>query len=310
MRTVLVGLCLLSQLLLWIGWINTPDDKLHLVMCDVGQGDGFLLQQGTTQVVIDGGPPSDGMLACLKDHMPFWDTTIELVVASHADSDHIGGLIAVVESYQVSNVLISQSTKETTVFEQFNQIVQKKSSQGLQIIRPRMGQSFDLGPGFSATVVHPNKPELDAPTSPINPSSSERVLQDSLNPKGYDSRVVPTNENDASIILFIAYHEKSFLFTGDAGTEIESALVRNQLIAEVDVLKTSHHGSKSGTSQALLEVITPEIALISVGKNNPYGHPNQEVIQRLQRSGTQILRTDLLGEVELVSDGTNIWIHH
>lgn len=335
MRNFLVGTIVLSLMLLIVFWQQAPDENFHLVMCDVGQGDGFVLWQGSTQVVIDGGPSADKMLACVQKNIPFWDTTIELVVASHADADHIAGLPPLIQRYRVGAVLFSQSDKQTAVFERFNQVVQMRDQGGTQVLRPYPGQIFQLGADFSAVVLWPesileinrkiSQASNQPPTSLANSSSidsgngvggamspptsaaAEHFLQ-ALETLPEANKTTPVlDENDRSIILLVRFHNQTFLFTGDAGQQAELALLSNPLISEVDVLKTSHHGSKSGTSQQFLDVTRPEWALISVGSSNSYGHPNQEVLHRLNQLGTRVLRTDLLGEVELISDGNQIW---
>jgi competence protein ComEC len=220
-----------------VAWATWPTDKLKIIFCDVGQGDGALVMQNSFQMVIDTGPENKKMLNCLENHMPFWDKKIEALIISHYDLDHIGGL------------------KE---MEKYYQVEQKFSSVNL----------------VKNDVV-----------------SNGRIEFEVLSP---DQDWGDDNKN--SLVGILRYKDKNILFTGDADSEVEQKMVwRNELMT-MDILKVSHHGSNTGTSEELLNELRPKEAIISVGKNNSFGHPTREVLERLEKYGSVIWRTDLQGE--------------
>jgi len=399
MRSFVIGLIVATLLLLASGTGQTSSTILKLVMCDVGQGDAFLLTLAATQVLIDGGPEESKVLSCLARQMPRWDNTLELVIVTHADSDHIAGLVGVLQQYRVENLLVSHSSKESAVFDRFKELVQRYAGQDMHLITPQKGQVFMLGSEFSATVLHPvdaqpllqrseatiksslsessrliskarfqagiaglkpdqrrTKSDLVGEISPFNwqlteifrkwganilqagvlgrnpqvviasgqtaeasghghidsrganLENTEHILQDSSWHTIAQANTSKVDENDGSIVVLFKFHNTTYLFTGDIGGEIELSLLENPLTLGVDVLKTSHHGSKTGTIEELLEVTRPEWALISVGLKNSYGHPHDEVLSRLKMVGSHVLRTDFDGEIELNSDGMSIWL--
>jgi len=251
---------------------HLPDNQLHLVFCDVGQGDAILISQGSNQILIDGGP-GQSVLGCLSNHLPFWDREIEVVVATHPETDHITGLIDVIERYNVKQFVVSSLGKESAVFGEFRTAV---LNEGSDIYFPKEGDRIKI-----------NSLELLV----FWPQSQEKVL---------GATTIERGANETSIVLKLSFGSFDALLTGDISTKVEGQLD----LEDVEVLKVAHHGSKYSTSEEFLEQAQPELAVISVGKN-PFGHPTKEVIERLSNLAIKLLRTDQEGEIEVVSDGKN-----
>jgi len=245
--------------LIGIFYFTLPDNQPRIIVCDVGQGDAILAEYKNIQILFDVGPDNKKVLTCLGDHMPFWDKTIEAVVLSHGDSDHVGGLDDVLKTYKVDNFFTNGYLDE--------EIEQKISSEK---ISQNDIVSLSL---FDFEVVWPEE----------NPEKQE-----------------DGNENSVAGILRVKNSDWSMFLTGDMESDAEQKLVwRKILIDPVMVLKVSHHGSKTATSQELLDVIKPETAVISVGKSNRFGHPTEEVLERLKNIGSEVKRTDEEGEIVL-----------
>lgn len=249
---------------------HLPDNQLHLVFCDVGQGDAILISQGSNQILIDGGP-GQSVLGCLSNHLPFWDREIEMVVATHPEADHITGLIDVIERYNVKQFVVNSLGKESAVFREFRTAV---LNEGSDIYFPKEGDRIKIG-SLELLVFWPQ--------------SQEKVL---------GATTVKRGANETSIVLKLSFGSFDALLTGDISTKVESQLE----LEDVEVLKVAHHGSKYSTSEEFLEQAQPELAVISVGKN-PFGHPTSEVIERIRELEIRLLRTDQEGEIEVVSDG-------
>lgn len=261
---------ILILILILAAIFQLPDNQLHLVFCDVGQGDAILISQGSNQILIDGGP-GQSVLGCLSNHLPFWDREIEVVVATHPEADHITGLIDVIERYNVKQFVVNSLGKESAVFAEFRTAV---LNEGSDIYFPKEGDRIKI-----------NSLELLV----FWPQSQEKVL---------GATTVVQGVNETSIVLKLSFGSFDALLTGDISTKVESQLD----LEDVEVLKVAHHGSKYSTSKEFLEQTQPELAVISVGKN-PFGHPTSEVIERIGELGIKLLRTDEEGEIEVVSDG-------
>lgn len=290
------GLLLVFGLLLGV-ITQWPDSKLHLVVCDVGQGDAILLTQGFSQVLVDGGP-NNKILNCLSEHMPFWDRNIELVVATHPDKDHIAGLIFVTDRYKTDQFVSINEANNTTVFENLRAMIQQSQ---IPVHVAQKGEQIEVGK-IKLKVLSPDKSEKNFLVW------QER--QESQNNKqilGASANASDTSTNDQSLVLRVSFGEFDVLLTGDIGISIEKKIIGEDNLSGVEVLKVSHHGSRYGTSQEFLEVLSPQLATISVGKNQ-WGHPADEVLVRLESAGVKILRTDLFGNVEIISDGQSWYL--
>jgi len=243
---------------------------LEVSFFDIGQGDSIFIEiPGDYQVLIDGGPSYSKVLDSLSSEMPFNDKEIDLVVLSHPESDHMTGLLSVLENYKVDNILWTGIEKDGEKFEAWKRMIKEE---GANIYYANLGDKIIMGDVIMEVI------------SPFNLLAGERVK----------------NVNDTAVVLKLQYNDSSFLFTGDISSKIEEEL--NDV--DIDVLKVAHHGSKYSTSNDFLEKTSPLISVIQVGKNS-YGHPTEEVLTRLDNFGIKVLRNDLNGNIKIVSDGIN-----
>lgn len=289
-----VSLILLAGLI-WSAIWRMPDGKLHLIFCDVGQGDAILISYQSTQVLIDGGSDSQ-VLACLSDNLPFWDRQIELVVLTHPEKDHLAGLIDVIERYNVKQFVLNSVINDTAYFWQFRQLVLVEA---VPIFLLQAGEKIKIG-SLSFEVLWPRPANGGGDSlawSHSAEASRDRVL---------GAASPPQKINETSIVLKLSFGTFDAFLSGDIGFDTEKQLLSTPgaLHPGVEVLKVAHHGSKYSSSEEFLEKVNPELAVISVGRNS-FGHPTEEVLDRLANLGIQTLRTDKQGEVEIISDGKN-----
>jgi len=249
---------------------------LKVTFLNVGQGDAIFIESPTgNQILIDGGP-NKKILEALGGAMPFYDRSIDAVLATHPDLDHIGGLPEVLNSYKVKEYFDNGVKSETDASKELaKDISDKKITHSLL----KRGELMDLGGGVFIEILFP----FDVP-----------------DPKSKDT-------NEYSIVAKVYYGNTSFLLTGDAPIATEKLLVAydGKRLAS-DVLKVAHHGSKNSLSDAFLSAVSPKFSVISVGKDNRYGHPNQEVLDFLGKINTKILETFISGNICFYSDGTSI----
>lgn len=282
MKKLLAFLAFLAALI-WAAVFYFPDNNLHLVFCNVGQGDAILVSKGFNQVLIDGGP-DERVLECLSDNLPFWDRTIEMVVLTHPQADHLTGLISVLERYNVGHFVVNNIVNDTERFWRFREAL---IEEGTEIYNPKVGDKIKIA-NMSFTVLWPQE-KLGNPLV-WKREAREKVLGASAYSGDF---------NETSVVLYLQFGNFCALLTGDIGQDTEAQLDR---VGPCQVLKVAHHGSKYSTSAEFLKKTQPDLAVISVGKNR-FGHPTREVLDRLTSAGAKILRTDQKGEIEIVSDG-------
>ncbi len=239
--------------------------RAEVIFLDVGQGDAILIRKGWSQILIDGGDGRD-ILNRLGEFMPLGDRKVELVVATHPDEDHMGGLIKVLEYYEVGEILESGIECEKDMCGKWEGLA---AAEGSIILDAKMGQEISMGEDVSLTVLYP-----------FAEIAGKKFK----------------NANEASLVLKAKVGGRSYLLAGDIEEDVEKELARSNLDLKADVLKVSHHGSKSATSVEFLMRARPGQAVISVGKN-PYGHPTEEVLTRLRNMNIEILRTDEAGSI-------------
>jgi len=256
-----------------------PDQKTSLIACNVGQGDAILLTKGFTQVLIDGGP-NQKVLDCLNKNIPFWDREIELVVNTHPDKDHLGGLVDVINRYQVKKIIANSQPVESKVFQEFHQQVLDRK---IPVYSPHKGDQIKVS-GLVMEVLWPSEKIGD---SQIWEQDLAYAEKEEVNILG----AVNLKPNDYSIVLHLRKNDFDILLTGDITDRIEKELIKDNQFHDIEVLKVAHHGSKYSSCLEFLKAVNPGTAIISVGKN-PWGHPTPEVLERLRSIGAQILRTD------------------
>ncbi len=264
---------------------SLPDGKLHVVVCNVGQGDATYVRfPDGRDMVVDGGP-NDAMLACLGRHMPFWDREINIVVNSHPQNDHLKGLISVLNRYTVDYVVRSDLTSSSDVYAQFTDAI---TTHHVPVRLVTRGEKISIGPA-SLSILWPSESQIAL----MRPSTG--VLGASTD----------TNLNDGSLVLALRYGSFDAIFPGDADSHVEGSYTGGQLADDrVELLKVPHHGSKTGMTQSFVDWLKPALSIISVGKNS-YGHPSSEAINMLRFAHSVIHRTDQEGDIEIVSDGKN-----
>lgn len=266
------------------------DGKLHLVVCDVGQGDGiFIRTPKGSDILIDAGP-DDSILNCLSKHMPFWDRDIEVMILTHPHADHLTGLISVLKRYNVIHYF-TENVKNNTV--SYKRLQDTLAAKNITAKFTFSGDRIDFSDKSSLLTVWPD-----------NDWFEKQKLQDIQN-SGKDN--FSLDVNGFSVISLLSYGKFKALLTGDAGVLVEEQIAKE--VGKIDVLKVPHHGSKTGLSSLFLEEISPKLAIISAGAKNSYGHPTKEVLNLLLNHKINILRTDKNGEIEVVSDGKTFNIY-
>jgi competence protein ComEC len=257
---------------------SMPDDRLHVSFLDVGQGDAILIQKGSQDILVDGGPSPEAITLELGKKLPFWDRTIELVVLTHPHADHLAGLIEVLERFRVKQVLYPESTSTSPLWVEWQKILEEKN---IKVTIAQAGQVIDLGDSNPVIVV--------------------------LNSPGADDE---TTMDAGGVVLRVSDGKISFLLTADITEEKELSLIMERTPLDSTVLKVAHHGSYTATSAGFLSVVSPDLAVISVGADNDYGHPNKETMIRLinEVGEDNIYRTDQNGTIEFITNGERLWV--
>lgn len=269
----------LYTILIWIAAFkfspSLSGGEAKLIACDVGQGDAILISLNSTQILIDGGPNND-VINCLSRHLPFWDRTLELVISTHPESDHYQGLIEVFRRYKVRTFLASSLENSAQSYQVLKDLV---AAEGSQVLFAEDTSGLKLGLIY-LDILHPSHDFFVHNST----TADHKVL---------GTTTSKLDRNDFSVIIELKIGDYKALFTGDVLPEA-SAQIKG--LSDVDVLKIPHHGSKNGLTQEMLEKTTPEVALISVGKNQ-WGHPNQETLDLLNKYNVNIRRTDQEGDI-------------
>jgi len=252
-------------------------DYLKVVFLDVGQGDAIYIEAPNgKQVLIDGGPDAK-LLSSLAEVMPFADRSIDMLIATHPDMDHIGGFPLLIDNYKITSIIENGTTSTSQISSGLEEKILKNK---INKIIARRGMHIIL-------------------------DEKKNIYIDILFP---DRDVSKFESNDASIVGKIVYGENSFMFTGDASLYTENLIEWNEKESTLksDVLKLGHHGSRTSSSILWLEKISPEVAIISAGKNNRYGHPHQELLDRLSTLHIPFLSTIEKGNIIFESDGVKL----
>jgi competence protein ComEC len=272
---------LVAAILVWSVALTMPDGKLHVSFLDVGQGDAILIQTPNGQdILIDGGPDPQKINLELSKKLPFWDRTIDLVVSTQPQADHITGLVDVLQRYKVKQVLESGVSYNSSIYREWRNLTGEKQ---IECDNVSAGQEIDLGSGVKIEVLNP-------------PESLWEGTSDDVDNNG--------------IVLRLSWGQVSFLFTADIREDVEFKLIEQRASLRSTVLKVAHHGSKTSTTSQFLAAVDPEVAVISVGADNPFGHPSPEVWERLTgRLGEgNVYRTDEDGTIEFITDGEKLWL--
>ena len=266
--------------LLWAGALSTPDGKLHVTFLDVGQGEATLIVTPSgRQVLVDGGPDPRIVMQGLGSRLPFWDRSLDVMALTHPHGDHLNGLLDVLDRYDVDLFLHRSAVYPTAEYARWEQAIADREGRST-VLEAQRGHRIALGDGVVLDVLHPG---------PVTPEGQ-------------------TNNN--SLVLRLSYGEVVFLLTGDVETPIESSLLARDAPLDATVLKVGHHGSATSSSAPFLEAVSPSLAVISVGEDNRFGHPDDEVLQRLRAMlpHDRVLLTSQQGDVEVTTDGHRLWL--
>ncbi len=272
-------LFLVAVVLVGVWWISqvdrpaptpAPKSSLEVDFLDVGQGDAILVRSSAASMLVDAGTNASTP-DLLRDLRERGIGRLDFVVATHPHEDHIGGMDAVVQGFEIGQLLMPKVSTTTNTFADLMQAIQEK---GLSVTTPEPGATYDLG-ASRFTIL-----------APRNASYADL--------------------NDYSVVLRVSCGNNSLLLTGDAGSFSEKELLAARYSLKSDVLKVGHHGSVSSTSPEFLKAVGPSFAVISLGQGNDYGYPHRETLDKLKAAGVTTYRTDLQGTITLSSDGTKL----
>ncbi len=245
---------------------DVTDEFLKIYFLDVGQADSTLIINNNQTMLIDAGNNEDGNLI-VEFIKSLGTEKIDYLVGTHAHEDHIGGMDDIINNFNIGTVYLPYTTEKTTTTKTFEDVLDSLIAKNLSITTANIGDKFTLG-NTNCEIMYVDNSE-------------------------------PEDTNDQSICIRLELKNESFLFMGDASGKVEKA--RNW--PQTNVLKVAHHGSKTSTSKEFLKQVKPQIAIISVGKDNSYKHPSEQVLERLESIKAKIYRTDELGTILLISDG-------
>lgn len=271
---IFVFLLLLADIFLLNLDLRNAHRGFTFAMLDVGQGDGLFIESPSgAQVLFDGGPPRS-LLGPLARVMSPFDKSIDALVITNPDADHIGGFSDLLKSYQVGAVLESGTLTDSKTYQSLRE---EMARQNIPDILAKRGMRLDLGGGVSIDILFP------------------------------DRDVAQWATNDGSVVARLSYGHTSIMLTGDAGIKAEEIILAENPPSALasTILKVGHHGSRTSSSPSFVSAVSPLYALVSVGKDNKYGHPHPETLSTLAQFGAKVLRTDLLGTIVVTSDGKN-----
>ena len=253
--------------------------QLTVAFLDIGQGDAILIRSpnGRTMLIDGGNSLSDGTGIIIPKLREWGAQQLDVMVATHPDADHISGLPAVLESFPVATVALTGQVHSTLIYERFLTDIRNLQVNAIQV---RTGTTIPFDAALQLDVLGPD----------------DRFAS------------VPGDNNNASIVIRLKYGLVSFLFTGDAEGDEEQAILARGADVRSTVLKVGHHGSRTSTGEAFLTAVAPQLAVISVGQGNRYGHPAQETLDLLSRHNVQVFRTDLSGTITMTTDGASITV--
>ncbi len=273
-KRILLGIVVLFLICNGVVWhaVYTESQRKELTVAflDIGQGDSIFIETPNgNQILIDAGPNAR-VLSELGKVMPWYDKTIDMIIATHPDQDHIGGFVEVLKRYKIEYELEPGVKSETQTSKVIHELIKKDS---VKTYVARKGMKIELDDGVVITILYPDTDAYDMKT------------------------------NDASIVARLTYGETEVMLTGDAPIKSEKEILAYKENIQSDILKVGHHGSKTSTSMEFVKAVNPTYAVISSGRGNRYGHPNQETLDVLAQFPVEVLRTDQMGAIVIKSDG-------
>ncbi|MBL7078293.1 MBL fold metallo-hydrolase [Candidatus Shapirobacteria bacterium] len=290
----LIIILLLS--LAFLVWQQRPDNNFHLIFCDVGQGDAILLVHKNNQILIDGGP-NDAVLNCLANNIPFWDRNIEMVILTHPDADHYGGLPEVFKRFKIQKLVSNPIGKKDDLL--FKSLISTLIEQKIDTHFLVQGDKIKLDL-IEIDLVWPSESKL------LELESIKTISEKTEN--GFllvDESLI--NANEFSLGAKVSFGQFEALLLGDLPGIYAQTLAWQNKLPKVEVLKAPHHGSGLDNPDELYQATKPQLVVISVGKNT-FGHPSAELLEKLNNLEIKVKRTDENGEVEIISDGKIWWL--
>lgn len=253
----------------------TPEGELQVYFIDVGNADSILIRQGEVNALIDAGERGDGddVLAYLNQQGV---KKLDLVIATHPHADHIGGMADIINGIAIDQFVMSfMPEDETPTTATYLTMLEALDNKSVPVEEAKPGQVYTLGTA-QLTVLAPLSESDEA--------------------------------NNVSVVTRLTFGERSFLFMGDAETDVEKELLVSGRTLSADVIKVGHHGSNTSSSQAFLAKVDPDYAIVPCGKSNSYGHPHSEVLTRLNKMGVTVYRADVHGHIAIATDGKDLTI--
>jgi len=267
--------------LVWTTVLTLPDNRLHVSILDIGQGDSILIQTPSNHnILIDGGPGAQQLKLELGKKLPFWNREIDLLIITQPHSDHITGLIDIINDYKIGGIVRTACISDSEVYRQLTGAIEAKQIPESIVFS---GQVINLGNDLALEILHP-------PQVPYQCSGENRDCN--------------------CLVMRLLYQNVSFLFTADIPEEIELHLLSTQYNLNSTVLKVAHHGSRTSSNPSFLKSVDMDSAVISAGKDNRYGHPSLDTISRLVQivDKDNIYITSRDGTVEYITDGDGLWV--
>jgi competence protein ComEC len=246
---------------------------LEVYFLDIGQGDAILIRTPDGQNILIDGSADNLLLSQVANNLPWWERTIDYVIISHYHADHMMGLPALLDKYQVKNILVTSHEPDDFLYK----VWQEKLVQ-----HNLVPQIVNRGEQFI-----------------INNNLSWQILSADNYHEDY---------NNNSLVIKLSYDDIDFLFTGDLPSEGEEILLAHNFDLDSEILKVAHHGSKYSSSQEFLQAVSPEVCVIQVGEDNKFNHPHPDALHRLDNINCQVKRNDLEGTISIYSDGQTYWL--
>jgi len=276
-KIILLIILFIITAIVWV-FVFTEQNKkfLKVKFFDVGQGDSIFIETpDKKQILIDGGPDLS-ILEKIGRAMLFYDRYIDVIILSHPEADHLNGLVEVVKRYNVGAIIMTGVFRNTTQYRKFLDIIENKK---ISIYLVELNGEIDFGNNIKMDILYPFE------------SLKGKTFSDS---------------NNTSIVARLIYENFETLFTGDIEKSIENKLIKASVDLKSDILKVAHHGSKTSTGEDFLKAVSASVAVIQMGKNNRYGHPHSDVLERLKDA--LVLTTGDSGDIKILTDGKNIFI--
>lgn len=269
-KKIIIIFILVILLILFLSLKSDKNLAVHFL--DIGQGDAILIRTPEGQnILIDGGP-DNSLLYQVADHLPWWERTIDYVIISHYHADHMMGLPALLDKYEVKNILVTSHQPDDFLYNIWQEELAKHNLQPQIVNR---GESF--------------------------------VLDDNLSWQVLSADDYHEDFNNNSIVMKLSYDQIDFIFTGDLPSEGEEVLLVHDFDLNSEILKVAHHGSKYSSSVEFLQAVSPEFCIIQVGEDNKFNHPHPDAIDRLQQVNCQIKQNNLEGTISVISNGQDWW---